>query len=233
MRHRATLPLLAVAALFTGAAEAQIEPLEALDYAVVYDPATQVVRFDVTFNRYPDFMNLDPESNSVVDAFQFYLDTLPGNNGWGGTAEDPWETIVRGSEIRFNNTVRIRDHTGPETFDPESGHWGPLAGEVAYTLVPNHISFEVPFSMLNTPDGVFTYELDTFTFGAFSQAYFGQSRSSACRADWDGDGQVNVQDFLGFLGGFAAGAMQADINDSGAVDIQDFLAYLQLFAAGC
>jgi hypothetical protein len=55
----------------------------------------------------------------------------------------------------------------------------------------------------------------------------------ACRADFNGDGSVNVQDFLAFLQAFAGADPRADMTGDGSVNIQDFLAYLQLFAAGC
>jgi hypothetical protein len=57
--------------------------------------------------------------------------------------------------------------------------------------------------------------------------------AAGCRADINGDGLVNVQDFLGFLQLFAAADPRADFDDSGAVNVSDFLAFLQAFAAGC
>jgi hypothetical protein len=55
----------------------------------------------------------------------------------------------------------------------------------------------------------------------------------ACQADINGDGQVNVQDFLAYLALYAAADPRADIDGSGAVNVQDFLAYLALYAHGC
>jgi hypothetical protein len=55
----------------------------------------------------------------------------------------------------------------------------------------------------------------------------------SCRADVNGDGAVNISDFLAFLQLYAAGDPRADINGTGGVNVQDFLAFLQLFAAGC
>jgi hypothetical protein len=55
----------------------------------------------------------------------------------------------------------------------------------------------------------------------------------ACVADTDGDGSVNINDFLTFLSRYAAGDPRADIDRSGTITVQDFLAYLQHFAAGC
>jgi hypothetical protein len=213
---------------------AQLEPLDVVSYSARYNASTSTVDFDILFTRYPDFINIDPDSGSVVDAFQMYLDTQPGNNGWGGTAEDPWETIIRGSEIHYNNDIRIRDHTGPMCHEPGCGTWGPLAGSVPYTLdEEGRLTFSAPFSMLNTTTGRFSYELDTVTYGSFVAAYFGDSAAAGCRVDVNGDGAVNVQDFLAFLSLYAAGDAQADFTGDGAINVQDFLAFLSAYAAGC
>jgi hypothetical protein len=54
-----------------------------------------------------------------------------------------------------------------------------------------------------------------------------------CKADANGDGAVNVQDFLSFLQQYAAGSSAADINDDGQINVQDFLSFLQRYASGC
>jgi hypothetical protein len=54
-----------------------------------------------------------------------------------------------------------------------------------------------------------------------------------CRADIDGNGQVNLQDFLAFLQLFATADPRADFDGNGAVNLQDFLGFLQAFATGC
>jgi hypothetical protein len=56
---------------------------------------------------------------------------------------------------------------------------------------------------------------------------------AACTADFNGDGAVNVQDFLAFLSAYAAGDARCDIDGSGSINVQDFLGYLSLYAAGC
>jgi hypothetical protein len=54
-----------------------------------------------------------------------------------------------------------------------------------------------------------------------------------CVPDIDGNGVVNVNDFLAYLSLYAAGDARADLNQSGSVDVSDFLAYLAAYAAGC
>jgi probable HAF family extracellular repeat protein len=54
-----------------------------------------------------------------------------------------------------------------------------------------------------------------------------------CRADVNGDGSVNVQDFLVYLQAFAAADSSADLNGDGSVTVQDFLVFLNLYGLGC
>lgn len=54
-----------------------------------------------------------------------------------------------------------------------------------------------------------------------------------CRADWNGDGNVNTQDFLAYLNAWSSGDASADLNGDGTVNTLDFLAFLGLWSAGC
>ena len=54
-----------------------------------------------------------------------------------------------------------------------------------------------------------------------------------CFADFDGDGELTIFDFLGYQNAFAAGDLRADCDGSGALDIFDFLCFQNAFAAGC
>ena len=55
----------------------------------------------------------------------------------------------------------------------------------------------------------------------------------ACPADCDGNGELNVLDFVCFQGLFLSGSADADINGDGVLNILDFVAYQQAFQAGC
>jgi acetyl esterase/lipase len=51
--------------------------------------------------------------------------------------------------------------------------------------------------------------------------------------DLDGNGVLNVDDFLTFIDLFIAEDPRADINRDGTLNIDDFLAYISLFVQGC
>ena len=55
----------------------------------------------------------------------------------------------------------------------------------------------------------------------------------ACVADVNGDGVLNILDFVAFQGLFQAGDAAADLNGDGVLNILDFVAMQTLFAAGC
>ena len=57
--------------------------------------------------------------------------------------------------------------------------------------------------------------------------------TAGCFADFDGDGELTIFDFLAFQNAFAAGDLRADCDASGALDIFDFLCFQNAFAAGC
>jgi hypothetical protein len=52
------------------------------------------------------------------------------------------------------------------------------------------------------------------------------------RSDYNNDNQLNVNDFVAYLAGFAAGDRAADVNDDCALNVNDFVTFLGLFAAG-
>ena len=54
-----------------------------------------------------------------------------------------------------------------------------------------------------------------------------------CRADLDGNGELNIFDFLEFQNLFGAGDLRADFDDNGELNIFDFLAFQNEFSAGC
>jgi hypothetical protein len=54
-----------------------------------------------------------------------------------------------------------------------------------------------------------------------------------CRADCNGDGALNILDFVAFQNAWRAADPKADCDDNGAFNILDFICFQQLFVAGC
>ncbi|MEQ8318302.1 MAG: GC-type dockerin domain-anchored protein [Phycisphaerales bacterium] len=54
-----------------------------------------------------------------------------------------------------------------------------------------------------------------------------------CRADFDGDGQLTIFDFLAFQNAFDSGDLRADFDGDGVLTLFDFLAFQNEFDAGC
>lgn len=77
----------------------------------------------------------------------------------------------------------------------------------------------------NAPQGVFNDARDW--------ARANLPPSGECIADWNGDGEVDINDFFAYLADFEAGEPRADLNNDGEIDINDFFIFLQEFEAGC
>lgn len=54
-----------------------------------------------------------------------------------------------------------------------------------------------------------------------------------CRADLDGNGELDIADFVKFQMMFAAGDMRVDFDGDGSLDFFDVLAYQNMFSGGC
>lgn len=134
--------------------------LAVLSHSAVYDSATATVAFSIQFDGVPDFLSTGPFGQQT-DSFQFYLFTLPepGLHGVGNT-------ILRGEEIHTFHEIPVRNDMLPSDGTQGSGGWGPIAGLAQYSLTNGLVQFSVPFSVLNTPDGVFTYRLLAAHLGA-------------------------------------------------------------------
>ena len=54
-----------------------------------------------------------------------------------------------------------------------------------------------------------------------------------CAADFNGDGSLDILDFVAFQGAFVKGDDSADCDGNGELNILDFVCFQGLFAAGC
>lgn len=58
-------------------------------------------------------------------------------------------------------------------------------------------------------------------------------KGSGCAADFNGDGSLNILDFVAFQSAFQAGEDDADFNGDGQMNILDFVAFQAAFQVGC
>ncbi len=67
-----------------------------------------------------------------------------------------------------------------------------------------------------------------------SEHYVAFGEGSGCgSADIDSDGDIDADDFFGYLDFFATGDARADVDGDGDADADDFFGYLDLFSQGC
>lgn len=57
--------------------------------------------------------------------------------------------------------------------------------------------------------------------------------TEACFADQNGDGELNIFDFISFQTAFQSGDLDADCNTDGGLDVFDFICFQSSFTAGC
>ncbi len=66
-----------------------------------------------------------------------------------------------------------------------------------------------------------------------TNAQFANLQGDDCVADCNGDGALNILDFVCFQGLFVAGDLDADCNGDGVLNILDFVCFQGLFVQGC
>lgn len=117
----------------------------------------------------------------------------------------------------------------PET--PEIDESGGLDSPHDVTIGPDDLLYVTSW----LSDEVLTYELDGTFVGVAAEidgpleVVFG----TTCDADFNGDGELNVLDFVSFQGAFVAGDPGADCDGDGVLTILDFVCFQQLFGGGC
>jgi hypothetical protein len=57
--------------------------------------------------------------------------------------------------------------------------------------------------------------------------------TAGCYADFNGDGALNILDFIAFQNAFVGGDPNADCNGDGALNVLDFVCFQDVFKAGC
>jgi|GEM_PF-3076591 len=73
----------------------------------------------------------------------------------------------------------------------------------------------------------------SLSFAEMAIDLFVQESLGECVADFDGDGELTLFDFLAYQNAFDAGDASADLDGDGELTLFDFLAFQNAFAAGC
>ena len=128
---------------------------------------------------------------------------------------------------------------------PYFAHAVCIAGEMAYLAIDGYgvemISVSDPtapklLGTLDTPDRAWNVDVAGGIAGVVNNdtlQIFDVSGCGACAPDLDGNGTLDLFDFLAFTNLFNAGDLAADFDGDGVLDLFDFLAFTNAFNAGC
>jgi hypothetical protein len=249
----------AAAAIQAGAAMAQLHEGDIavrVDAGAIQtgniDPDTGETNWGVrvflgTFGEFANFTN-DPGLDSPNGAFPpgtgIGFDILTALRVWNGeTFEDiPVERI----EIRKGELVAgtpVADEVVPGFVIGEANAGGKFHHHHGYTLLdPAGDAIYLLELLLWSDDQNIGPSLPIFI--VFNQnrpqdehddaaEWVNDHLPGECPADIDGNGVLDLFDFLGFQNLFAAQDPKADLTGDGVFDLFDFLAYQNLFVAGC
>ena len=68
---------------------------------------------------------------------------------------------------------------------------------------------------------------------AFTLVIVPSAGAEPCYADFDGDGELTIFDFLAYQNAFDSGDRAADCDGDGVLTLFDFLCFQNAFDAGC
>ncbi|HMN39837.1 MAG TPA: GC-type dockerin domain-anchored protein [Phycisphaerales bacterium] len=119
------------------------------------------------------------------------------------------------------------------TLDDDSAGWPNAAVPVGrnITLTPNTDYFLVVSAYSSAPGAGTPFGRVRITLGG--AAVFSQAPAGCCKADFNQDGQVAVQDIFDFLNAWLAVAPATDIDGVNGVQVADIFAFLGAWFQGC
>ena len=166
-----------------------------------------------------------------------------------------WHTSAIGDGI-----IRLRENDGGQpgailreaTFSTTTTGWGGDLFDTPYAVTAGEQYFVTfatrgagyrDFVAVDHPDAVQMqyYWQPVDSGGGWNGPFFGAPgrrpimfyEADACYADFDGDGDLTIFDFLGFQNAFDAGDPEADCDGDGDLTLFDFLCFQNAFDAGC
>ncbi len=180
----------------------------------------------------------DPAGNtaSAVALDIDFENSGPGGVNWQSdvlTVDAPNSRFV----IQMDQSVAPRG--GDLIIETQNGAISVAAGTGMFanlSLPP--IGSIVPFSMHLRNDIPVDYDANGILPGATSASleFLGGGSmpgKAGCRADFNGDGEVDFFDYLDFVDAFSAGLDAADFNHDEVIDFFDYLDFVDAFSAGC
>ena len=130
-----------------------------LDQSVKVDKAAGNATFSLDFGHAPDFYTVDAHGR-VADSFQINISA-----DFRGNPQASPTTVIRGDEIQFLNALAVRNRS-PASTDPHSGGFGSIRGTVPFSVHGTNVSFTTPLSLIDAPNGMFSYYAFTMHNGA-------------------------------------------------------------------
>ncbi|MFI4916083.1 MAG: S8 family serine peptidase [Phycisphaerales bacterium JB060] len=129
--------------------------------------------------------------------------------------------------------VEITDGSGWVTLESVDHAAGGEDWTEMEITVSDHVSLtnavQLRFTVSDSPNDSATEAL----VDAVSVTGFRCDDGTGCRADFDGNGVLDIFDFLAFQNAFASGDLAADFDCDCVLNIFDFLAFQYEFAGGC
>ncbi|NRA58744.1 MAG: S8 family serine peptidase, partial [Phycisphaerales bacterium] len=106
-----------------------------------------------------------------------------------------------------------------------------IAAGIEDTNGNGRVNDEVRQRMIDTAIDLGSPGFDTSFGHGLVNAEAALGLEPSCTADFDGDGELTIFDFLAFQTAFGAGDLAADLTGDGVLDIFDFLEFQNLFVA--
>ena len=210
----------------------------------------QVLRLDTQIENPPrnnNALELPEKKSGDTIQFQLFVPGAAGRQIQGYTVELALRGKTFGSYI---DDVAGTDLTGSGLLSRVSGSGNPTLSMLSLNAVAipaNGYLGQIDLSVsraLTSSDALMVQSASTAGPGGVqnldvSRASLSFTATAQCPGDFDGNGMVNLSDFLAFAGGFGTRSGDAgydarmDMDGSGAVDLSDFLAFAGAFGTTC